>query len=357
MKSKKTKQIEHIILHPRENPNLYGHNDVITTMFSAYKNGNMPGAWLISGPRGIGKATLAYRFARFMLYNGGKKSDGFFAPEASSPTLDIPVNSPTFSKVNNGSHPDLLVLEAGAEDSKSNSDDILVDDARKIGSFLHLTSAETPYRIVIIDSIDNMNSNAANSILKLLEEPPSDAIFILISHAPGKLLPTIRSRCRQIKMRSLAEETSLKILSTLAPDISTDIASKLLELASGSPGTAYDIYINNGEDIYAKLLEILAQLPKLNIVAIQKLGDSISGKPNENNWRITRMLLNKIIIDTTKQIATGAQNQKMFSTAEFNADKLVQTWQEINLLLEDADNLHLDRKAILMKVFFLLSGK
>lgn len=362
MKGKKTKQIETQLLSPRENPIFFGHEDIVADMFSAYNNSNMPGGWLISGPTGIGKATLAYRFAKFILYHGGKKLGGLFEDNTSA-DLSIPQNSPSFSKVSNGTHPDLLVLEAGIKDSKSISGDILVEDARKIGSFLHLTSSETPYRIVIIDSIDNMNVNAANSILKLLEEPPANAMFILISHAPGRLLPTIRSRCRQIRMHKPDRDTALKIFREISPDASEDIALSLIELASGSPGGAYDLYVNKGVEIYDNIISILAYLPKLDIIAIQKLGESISGKTNKHSWHIFRVLLNKIVMDIARQTALneycyrtlGKENNAKFKlSVAIGAEKLVERWQDINNILENSEKLHLERKAMLVRIFGLL---
>ncbi len=357
MKSKKAKQTEQAISRPCENPNFFGHEDALQTMFAAHRDGNMPGAWLISGPRGIGKATLVYRFIKFILYNSAK-SEGFFGQSIPNADLSIPATSPVFSKVSIGSHPDILVLEAGSENSKSTSGDILVDDARRVGSFLHLTASETPYRIVIIDSIDDMNTNAANSILKLLEEPPQNAMFFLISHASGRLLPTIKSRCRQIKMRGLGGNNAIKVLQSIVPDITDAEATKLIELASGSPGCAYDLYINKGLEIYANIINIFSNLPRMSIQEIQKLGDSISGKNNEEYWRVTKILLNKIIVDITKN-AAQLNNKSDISGIKLaiGVEKLVDIWEEINNLLEDADNLHLDRKAVLVKIFALFAGK
>lgn len=358
MKSKKATKTEPQLLLPRENPNFFGYDNILADIFSSYNNGNMPGGWLISGPSGIGKATLAYRFSRFILSCSKQETAGLFANRASV-DLSTPQNSSSFIKVSNGTHPDLLVLEAGIEGEKSIRGDILVEDARKISNFLHLTPSETPYRIVIIDSIDDMNPNAANSILKLLEEPPANAMFILISHNPGKLLPTIRSRCRHIKMHKPNNDTALKIFQTIAPDISKDIALSLIELAGGSPGSAYDLYINKGFEVYENIINVLKHLPKLDVIAIQKLGEKISGKTNKHSWRIFRMLLNKILMDITKQTALNERlgtetNATLKLTIAISAEKLVEIWEKINNILEDTDKLNLDRKAALMRIFSLL---
>lgn len=361
MKTKKNTKIEPPILLPRENPHLFGHEDAIATFLSAHKNGNLPGTWLISGPRGIGKATLAYRLAKFILYNAQKQSTGLFANELPESNLSIPQNSPVFTKVSIGSHPDLLVLEAGM-DSKSASGDILVDNAREIGKFLHLTSSETAYRIVIIDSIDDMNTNAANSILKLLEEPSKNSIFILVSHAPGRLLPTIRSRCRHIKLREPGTANALQVLHSIAPDIADSEAINLIDMASGSPGNAYDFYLHKGIGLYNNIATIISSIPQLDMIAVQKLSELASGKANDNSWRIIRMLLSKILIDLTKQVTKNNLpgkiiNEKVKLSVAISAQRLVQIWEESNSLLEEADRLHLDRRATLVKVFTLFVRK
>jgi DNA polymerase III subunit delta' len=360
MKGKKTKQVRQPVLLPRENADIIGHDDVMADFLLAYNKGKMPCGWLLSGSKGIGKATMAYRMARFMLYHGAKKADVGFAAKTIATDLSIPQNSASFSKVAGLSHPDLLVLESGVEGLKSASGEILVDDARKIASFLHLTPSETMYRIVLIDSIDDMNPNAANSILKLLEEPPAKAMFLLVSHAPGRLLPTIRSRVRHVKMQKPDAANAYAIFNKIAPEVTIGEAEELLYLASGSPGGAYDLHINKGLEIYENIAEIINCLPRLDIAAIGKLADKISGKANEKLWHVFKLLLNKVVIDITRQKALGdapySRNivpQRKLSIA-IGADNLVGIWQEINILLEEADNVHLDRKALLMRVFGFL---
>jgi DNA polymerase-3 subunit delta' len=365
MKGKKNKPAEQALLLPRENRYFLGHEEVVADFYAAYDKGNIPGGWLISGKKGIGKATLAYRLARFILYHGIKQAGGgLFASELRAPDLFIPENSATFNKVASGGHPDLLILEAGAQEFNSASGEILVEEARKISNFLHMTSSEASYRIVLIDSIDNMNANAANSILKLLEEPPTNSIFILISHSPGKLLPTIRSRCRNIKMQTPDANVAYSIFNKIVPDASSQNAAKLLEMAYGSPGVAYNLHINNGLEIYEEISAIVSQLPRLDLMAIQKLGENISGKSNDVAWDIFRAMLNKSIIDTTKHRAIDYKNHNYKNInmegrmlISNNIESLVHVWQEINAIIEDATKVHLERKAVLLRIFSLLKER
>src|SRR5882724_5395502 len=193
---------------PRANPYLAGHEAAEASLIAAHAQGKLPHAIIIGGPRGIGKSTLAFRLARFVLSQGTSGAGLFAAAPAS---LALAEDHPVFSRVASGGHADLLTIERGINPNKWKKrdappdaearkrvlrDEIVVDDTREVANFLRLTAAEGGWRIVIVDSADDMNRNAANALLKILEEPPSRSLLLLVSHAPGRLLPTIRSRCR-----------------------------------------------------------------------------------------------------------------------------------------------------------------
>ncbi|MCY4407885.1 MAG: DNA polymerase III subunit delta', partial [Rhodospirillaceae bacterium] len=177
---------------PRENPHLVGHEPAAGALVEAWGSGRLAHAWLIAGPRGIGKATLAYRFARFVL--AGKEGiDGLtMAPE-----------HPVFRRIAAGGHSDLAVIERGLGDRGRLRAEIVVDDVRKANAFLSLTAGEGGWRVVIVDAADEMNRNAANALLKRLEEPPSRVLFLLVSHAPSRMPATLRSRCRLLSLAPL----------------------------------------------------------------------------------------------------------------------------------------------------------
>ena len=175
---------------PRESETLIGHEAAEAAMYDAI-SGRVPHAWMISGPAGIGKATLAYRFARYVLSGGsGEESGpGLFGDELppSTAALNVSRDDPVFAQIAAGSHADMMVVERGYDEKrKKMRGEIVVDDVRKIGSFLRLTPSLGGWRVVILDSADEMNRNAANAVLKLLEEPPRQALIILVSHTPGR---------------------------------------------------------------------------------------------------------------------------------------------------------------------------
>ena len=195
--------VEPLAPPPRGNPDLLGHEAVEAELRRLFDSGRMPHALLLSGPRGIGKATLAFRLARFVLAQGGGGEqagpslfgdDSGGGEDAGSTGLATPPESGTFRRVASGGHADLLTVERSYDPSRRRlRGEIVVGDTREIGAFLRLTPADGGWRVVVVDGADEMNRNAANALLKILEEPPRRALLLLVAHSPGKLLPTIRS--------------------------------------------------------------------------------------------------------------------------------------------------------------------
>lgn len=349
-KVKKEKQPESL-LTPRENFRLMGHQNEERALLEAFYSGRLPHAWLFSGQKGIGKATLAHRFARFLLTQTAGADSLFNAPAT---TLVCGEDTPAVRRILSGSHGDLLVLEAGEKD-------ISVEEARSIGKFLRLTAAEAPYRVVIIDSIDNMNRNAANAILKLLEEPPSHAVLLLISHNPGKLLPTIRSRCRKLAMEPLAKDDFVRVLDLLDQGISVSEAEALYPVANGSPGIACDIHLHGGLDYYAKILNVLRDFPTLDIPSIHQLGDALSGKAAAEDWRIVSFLWHYFLYRLTTQghieeIAPGEAQVLECLRAKSSVANWLDLWEKIRGSLEDVERIHLNKKQVLGNIFQLLAA-
>src|SRR5712691_11401764 len=184
------------VLAPRANPHLRGHEAAERELRRLTEAGRLPHAILLCGPRGIGKATLAFRLARFLLARSG---DGFGDGDGG---LAIDPEQSVFHRVASGGHADLLTVERTYDPRRRRlRSEILVEDTREIAGFFRLTAAEEGWRIVIVDGAEEMNRNAANALLKILEEPPRRALLLLVSHSPGRLLPTIRSRCRRWRAR------------------------------------------------------------------------------------------------------------------------------------------------------------
>ena len=182
---------------------LLGQAEAEASFLTAFNSGKLPHAWLICGPSGIGKATLAHRITRFVLTHGGPVAEGpgLFGdalPAVEPTSLATDLESPICRRIIAGGHADFLHIQR-SEDEKTGKlrKEITVNEVRAVGSFLSKTPAEGGWRVVVIDSADEMNANAANAVLKVLEEPPKRALLLLVSHNPGRLLPTIRSRCRR----------------------------------------------------------------------------------------------------------------------------------------------------------------
>lgn len=207
--------------NPRETYSFVGHDAEEAALASALQSGRMHHAWLLAGPKGLGKATLAYRFARAAL---GARRIG-------SRPLDVDADDVVARRIAALSHPDLFVLRRGLNERGKPRREITVDDARELGHFFSLAPSEGGMRVAIIDAVDDLNRNAANAILKTLEEPPAHSVLLLICHAPGAALATIRSRCRRLALRPLSDD-----LVRTALDAEPD--EGLVGLAKGRPGRA-----------------------------------------------------------------------------------------------------------------------
>ncbi len=225
--------------HPRETFALVGHDAALAQAARAIRGGRVPSAWLITGPPGVGKATLAYRIARYLL--------AFGATGKGPADLSVPERDPASLQMTASSHPGLLVLRRRANPNTGKLMTVLgVDEVRRLGGFFGMTSGAGGWRVAIVDTADDMNDAAANALLKQLEEPPARAMLILLSNVPGRLLPTIRSRCQRLDLRPLSDDVLTRELQTRLPELTTSERTSLVKLAGGSLGAALTLASDDG---------------------------------------------------------------------------------------------------------------
>ena len=358
----------------RENTELLGHERAEHTLLQAYNSGRLPHAWLLSGPRGIGKATLAYRFARFVLAEtAGAQSEGpgLFGDAPPRPeSLAIAPSHDVFARVAAGGHADLRSLEIGADPKTGRTRrEIAVEDVRQIGHFLRMTSAEGGWRVVVVDAIDSLNRNAANALLKVLEEPPARALLLLVSHAPGGLLATLRSRCCHLPMAPLPDETVLELMSRYAPGIAESDRTALARLAEGSIGRVLDLAQGGGLNLYRGLLGVLEGLPRIDVPKLHALGDRLAKSGDEAAFRTGMELLIWWLARLIRLGAGGAPPDAVVAEVIPGESALMARllepaglarwlplWDKIPRLFAQADAANLDRKQVVITAFLELEA-
>lgn len=328
-------------LDPRANPDLIGHEEAEQALLTAWSSSRMPHAWLIAGPRGIGKATLAWRFARFVLAGGG--GGGLFGGPPTS--LAVSADDPVFRRIAAGGHADVVTLAPGMihPETGKETQEIVVAQVREAIAFLLKTSAEGGWRVLIVDEAEAMNRNAANALLKVLEEPPPQCLILLVSHSPGRLLPTIRSRCRLLTLRTLTDAQVATLLERHRPDLPATDRTALVGLANGSIGRAIELADRGGVELADDLDALLERLPALDIAAAHALADRV-GRASDDaaaSFRIIVELLDAWIARRLR--AKPAKAEAWFAATE-----------RVRRLASATDGLNLDRKLALLSALIAL---
>jgi DNA polymerase-3 subunit delta' len=249
--------------HPRETRVVHGHATEEAEFLRAYSSGRLHHAWMLTGPKGVGKATLAWRLARFLLATPEDDGGMFAAPPPT--TLDIPDDHPVARRMLQLAEPRNFLLRRGPNEKETALSQIIsVDEVRKMKSFFTLSAADGGRRTAIIDSLDEMNPQAANALLKLLEEPPANVTLFLISHQPARLLPTIRSRCRELRLAPLGPDDLAAALAAAGGSVAPEEATALAELSAGSVGEAFRMTNLDGLALYTALTRLFTTLPRLD---------------------------------------------------------------------------------------------
>jgi DNA polymerase-3 subunit delta' len=342
------------VLAPRENPDLLGHENTERELRRLAEGGRLPHALLMTGPRGIGKATLAFRLARFLLAQSGDRADSGLAV--------VPASN-AFRRVASGGHSDLLTVERAYDPRRRRRrSDIIVEDVREIAGFMRLTAAEEGWRIVIVDGAEEMNRNAANALLKILEEPPRRALLLLVSHSPGQLLPTIRSRCRRCRLAALPQPLVLELLERYRPELESSEAEALARLAEGSIGRAIELGNAGGLALYRSMLDMFAQIPRLDIPALHAFADKLARPDADDAYRASEELLSKFLTRIVVGLVRGAlagndllpEEEEIMRPLAARADP--PGWaalrDKIDRDFANTDQLNLDRKQAILGAFF-----
>ncbi len=304
--------------HPRETARLYGQAAAEGAFLQAFNAGRLHHGWLIHGPRGAGKATLAWRIARFLLATPDPDADGggLFGDALPAPdTLDIAPDHPVARRVLAGSEPGLHLVRRGGQGSTENdrqknfedgkfSREIRVFEIRELADFVNLSAVDGGRRVVIIDAADEMNSSAANALLKMLEEPPARTTMLLVAHQPARLLPTIRSRCRELRLGRLGPDDVIAALDQAGIDPGPQ-APGLAELSGGSAGEAVRLYNLDGLRIYAEIVELAASLPLLDRPRAIRLAEAAAQRGAEEKLDLLLALMDMFLARVARAGATG----------------------------------------------------
>src|SRR5204862_667553 len=361
---------------PRANPDLLGHEAAEAELRRLFDSGRMPHALLLSGPRGIGKATLAFRLARFVLAQGGGDGggptlfgedgggggDAEVGGEGGSSGLAIPPESGTFRRVASGGHADLLTIERAYDPRRRRlRGEIVVVDTREISVFLRLTAAEGGWRVVVVDGADEMNRNAANALLKILEEPPRRTLLLLVAHSPGRLLPTVRSRCRRLALAPLSPDIVGELLARYRPDLPEADAAAVTALAGGSIGRALDLASAGGVELYRSVLALLSRDRGIDPAALHAFADRLARPDADDAYRAVEELVGQLLARLAIDAAQGWSEVEDQESALLHrpggrapAAGWAEPREEVGQSFGRTDALNLDRKQTILGAFFAI---
>jgi DNA polymerase-3 subunit delta' len=275
---------------------LVGHEAAEQAFLQTLATGRIPHAWMIVGPKGVGKATLAYRIARRLLAPDAGKNmvpGGLFGESSSRPdTLDVEPSSPAFLRVARQIHPDFRVLERRTNPKTGKlRDEIVVEDVREVIDFIRMKPALGGRRVVIVDAADDLNHNAANALLKILEEPPSQSVLVLVAHAPRALLPTLVSRCRRVTLRPLSEALVAEGMALRLPGLDEKERRLAAMLAEGSMGRAIRVAEEGGGELFVEIAALLADWPNYEPQRLHGLADKMVGRAGSSVFDLAYEIL------------------------------------------------------------------
>ncbi len=319
---------------PRDSNLFIGHPGAEAAILDAMRSTRLHHAWLITGPEGVGKATLAFRFARRLLAGG-------------TTTLDMPQTHPVFRRIAAGTHADLLTVEREWDEKKKRmKKTIAAETARAIPPFLHLTAAEGGWRVVIVDGAEDLNPQSANALLKVLEEPPARAVLMLVCSAPGRLLPTIRSRCRHLALAPLTGPDMSLFLRQTHPELTQEEQNRLTAMADGSPGRAATLAEEGGLKLAEMAGEILQAGADISLIRAYQISDSLRDQaPFETFMGLLHRGLAAAVSAYLRGTADPAQTRLIESRTPY---AWAETAQKLAQLAFETERANMDRRQALI---------
>jgi DNA polymerase III subunit delta' len=338
---------------PRDNPELYGHDAAVAVLERALASGRLPHGWLLSGPPGIGKTTLAFRFARALLS----------ARANLDRRLALAPTDPVFRQVAQGTHPNLTVIEVERDPRSGRPrSEITVDAVRAATASLQMTAAVGGHRVALIDGAETLNRNAANALLKTLEEPPPRAVWLLVSHRPGAVVATIRSRCAKLRLRPLSDATVARALARMAPGLDEAERGALTRLAQGSIGRALTMAEGGQLDAYRRLAKALAADPSDDL-ALDGLSNELARAAELGGTTGTLTLVQELIgrvvaagLDRLgPELFAGEARTLQALAARRPLDRWAGLWEKVARLAGAVDGLNLERGHAFMQMLTLLA--
>ncbi len=359
-----------VLGHARTTSILVGHDATEAHLLSVIKSGRMPQGLLLAGPESIGKATLAWRLARYLLANPAEEEGGSLfgdtLPKADPTSLSVPTDHPVFRLVAANAHPDLLTIERKMNEEKGTQKNIIdVDQIREIAAFMHLKpSVDGGWRVVIVDDADTMNLNAQNALLKILEEPPPQSMLLLVAHRQGQLLPTIYSRVQRLVMRRLSDNDCRSLLDNDPNwrDMAQSMQTLCLHLGNGAPGQMLKLVAQIENNGFSEMLEDLSLYAQKPAAAMHRLSERVGGPGADDRFRIFQLLLTHIArLGVLKAHGAGPQGHlpeqlaPMLDdlTARLGPPRLVGLYDSLQELFRKTLTQSLDRRLAAMEALAL----
>lgn len=340
--------------HPRERLELFGHATAAATLAQAARSGRLHHAWIVAGPKGVGKATLAWRFARALLAHGAA---------ACPDDLAVAAEHPVQRQIAALSHPDLLLVRRPWDvERKRFRVELPVEEVRRLHGFFARHSSYGGARVAIVDAADDMSRSAQNALLKILEEPPSGALLLLVAHVPGALLPTTRSRCRLLTLRPLDAAAMTQAVTALAPQTVPAERELLSALAEGAPGRAIQLAEVNALEIYREIVELLSSLPRPNGARLFALAEKIARAPAERGLGLFVALLaqfeERLVRGAVAALSPvpGEEPLMRHLRTVVAADRWPVLWEDLRFKAARADELNLDKKQLVLNTFLAIEA-